>query len=57
MKLIFFSPSGIDETLFQFHLAHVFASILGSTAAKSVIVLLAGTASTESEILSFLNEG
>lgn len=53
IKLVIFSISGIDESLFQFHMTNSVEDILGDSA-KSVLIVKSATATTVSEIKAFL---
>lgn len=53
IKLVIFSLSGIDESLFLFHMTNSIEDILGDSA-KSVVIIKSGTAKTVLEIREFL---
>jgi hypothetical protein len=56
IKLILFAQKELDDTLLQYHISHTLQPIL-STYSNSVILLKAGTASSEDGIRQFISEG
>lgn len=56
IKLVMVTHGSSDDSVLQFHIAHLFAPVLGNVLSESVILLKAASSSDPSKIKSFITE-